>query len=242
VAILVAALSDAAQLLSDKRSDQQLSPADWVTLANWSVKSLWRLLTSLDPDSYFTQYDFTLAGGTAGASFDLTTLAALNGTLGTWAQFRALHGLDYNPDTSGRYTIRRRNFTERNAGRVGTRWIPSILDPMRAYDLRGYTLVITPYELAGGPYRVYYRYAPYLFTGASDTHPLDAQLEPYEQYLSAVMARTALGIEESAQDPLAALCEELKQEMVDEHERDDEAATVIGDVEGGDGTSYDRQW
>lgn len=243
MAILVASLSDSAQLLADKRNDQQLTATDWVTAVNWAVRSLWRLLTSLDPDSYFAQYDFALTGGISGATFDLTTLVSLNSALaGRGAQFRALHGLDYNPDTNSRYTVQRRNFVERNRGRVGTRWIPSILDPERAYDIRGFTLTITPYELAAGPYRVYYRYSPYLFSGPSDTNALDAQLEPYEQYLSALAARTALGIEESDQSALAGLCDELRQEIVDEHERDDEAASVIGDVEGEDGTSYDRQW
>jgi len=242
LSILVASLIDSAQMLSDKRNDAQLASGDWLTAVNWSVRSLWRLLSSLDPDAFFAQYDFTLAGGTSGATFDLKTLGSLNGTLGTWAQFRGLHGIDYNPDTNSRYTIKRRNFQERNRGRVGTRWIPSILDPERAYDIRGYVLTITPYELAAGPYRVYYRYAPYLFTAANDSTPLQYELEPYEQFLAAQAGRLGLGIEESDQGPLAALCDELKQEIVDEFERDDEAAAIIGDIEGEDAFSYDRTW
>ena len=68
-------------------------------------------------------------------------------------------------------------------------------------DIRGNVLTITPYEIANGPYRVYYRYAPYLFTGPADTNALDEQLEPYDEFLTQMMAMRALGIEESDQSP-----------------------------------------
>lgn len=232
MAILVATLSDQAQMLADKRNDAQLSASDWVAIANWSVKSLYRLLCSVDPDCYFDQQNFTLAGGVSGATLDLTTLT------GTGAHtFRALHGLDYMPDTAARRTVPRRNFVERNQGIIG-RWIPSTLCIDRAYDIRGFILTITPYEIAGGPYRVYYRYAPYLFTGSSDTNPLDPQLEPYDEYLTQMMAMRGLGIEEGAQDPMANRLAELRKEILDEHSRDDEAPAIIGDVEGNDDWGY----
>ena len=68
MAILVAALSDGApSSLSDKRNDASVGPAgDWVTLANWAVKSLWRFVSSLDPDWYFDQQDFFAHGGARG--------------------------------------------------------------------------------------------------------------------------------------------------------------------------------
>lgn len=227
MAVLVATLSDQAQMLCDKRSDAQLTTADWVTLANWSVKSLWRVICAMDPDAYFDQQNFTLVGGIGANTFDLTTLT------GTGAHaFRALHGLDYMPDTTSRRTVPRLNFQERNRyGRYG-RWLPTVLCVDRAYDIRGLILNITPYEVAAGPYRVYYRYAPYLFTGAADATPLDAQLEPYDEYLAVQMGMRALGIEESAQDPLAERLGELRQEIASEHTRDDEAPSIIADVEG----------
>ena len=39
---------------------------------------------------------------------------------------RALHGLDFYPDTTQRRTVPRRNFQERNQGRIG-RWLPTTL-------------------------------------------------------------------------------------------------------------------
>ena len=228
MAILVAALSDGAQLLSDKRNDASVGPADWVTLANWAVKSLWRFVSSVDPDWYFDQQDFSLTGGAAGATLDLTTL------VGSGAHaFRALHGLDFYPDTTQRRTVPRRNFQERNQGRIG-RWLPTTLCIDRAYDIRGNVLTITPYEIANGPYRVYYRYAPYLFTGPADTNALDEQLEPYDEFLTQMMAMRALGIEESDQSPAGERLAELRKEILDEHSRDDENPVVMADVEGND--------
>lgn len=235
MSVLVASLIDSSQMLSDKRNDASLSPTDWLTMVNWSVKSLWRFICSLDPDSYFDQQNVTLTSSEAGATFDLSTLT------GTGAHaFRALHGLDYMPGTTGRRTVPRRNFLERNKGRIGS-WIPTLWCQDRAYDIRGLILNITPYEVAGGPYRVYYRYAPYLFTTPTDTNPLDAQLEPYDEYLAVLTARKALGIEESDQGPPNLQLGELKQEIMDEHERDDEAPSVIADTEeDGDGYGFGR--
>lgn len=233
MAILVAALIDAAKMQADKRNDQQLSDGDWTTIANWSVKSLWRRVSAVDPDWYFDQQDFTLAGGATGAALDLTTL------VGSGAHsFAALHGLDVNPDTSQRRTVPRLNFLERNRGRIG-RWLPTVLCVDRSYDIRGLSLNITPYEVAAGSYRVYYRYQPYLFSGPTDTNALEPQLEPYDEYLSVRMAERALGIEESDQSPMATLRAELWKEILDEHSRDDEAPSVIADVEGDD---FGRGW
>jgi hypothetical protein len=230
LAILVATLIDDAQLQSDKRNDGQLASADWVKMVNWAVKSLYRLLTSLDPDAYFDQQDFTLAGGVGGNTFDLKTLT---GTGSLPHTFRALHGVDFRPDTTGRRTVTRRNFQERNQGAIGW-WLPGQPCTDRKYDLRAKILNITPYEVAAGTYRVYYRYAPYLFTGSADTNPLDAELEEYDEYIGVMAAMKALGIEESSQDPLAQRLGVLVQEITDEHERDDESPAVIADVEDND--------
>lgn len=237
MAVSVASLIDSSQMLSDKRNDGSLLPADWLTMVNWSVKSLWRLICSLDPDSYFDQQNITLTSSEAGAAFDLSTLV---GTPGSPAHaFRALHGLDWMPGTTGRRTVPRRNFLERNKGRIGS-WIPTLWCQDRAYDIRGLILNLTPYEVAGGPYRVYYRYAPYLFTSPTDATNLDAQLEPYDEYISVLTARKALGIEESDQGPPNLQLGDLKQEIMDEHERDDESPSVIADTEDDDGPSSGR--
>lgn len=223
MAVLAAALIDRAQALSDKRNDQSVTAADWLAYVNQGVEALWRVLTAMDPDAYFATADFALAGGTttASASKDLGTLTPT---------FRALHGLDKDPDTTVRRTIGRREFHERNAAGIGW-WLPAPWSTDRRYDLRARTLIITPTERSAGNYRVYYRHAPYQFTSGADTTPLDFQLEPYEEYIEVFAALKALNIEESDGSPLAARLAEMRQEIADEHERDDEEAARISDVE-----------
>jgi hypothetical protein len=225
MAILVATLIDQGQLLADKRNDASLAPADWLTFVNWSVVALWRLLCSLDPDAYFTQApDFALAGGIAGSSRDLAGLTP---------DFRALHGIDLSPDTTSRRTVPRRNFRERNRGHMAW-WAPAALASDRAYDLRGRTLYFTPYELAAGTYRVYYRGGPYQFTAVNDATALDWQLEPYAEFVSQMTARFGLNIEESDPSPINARLAELTEEITSEHARDDESPGRIADVEDDD--------
>jgi len=152
-------------------------------------------------------------------------------TQGTGINFRALHGLDLNPDTTNRRTVPRRNFRERNTGRLGN-WTPTLYSVDRAYDLRAQNIVITPYEFAGGSYRVYYRAAPYKFTSISDTTTLDFQLDPYSEWIVIKAARKALKIEETDAAPWSEELAELRQSITDEHTRDDTEPFIIADVEG----------
>lgn len=220
MAILVATIIDQSKALADKRGDASVTDPDWLAYVNWAVKSLYRTLISLDPAAYFSQGDFSLAGGVSGATFDAGTLTG----------FVALHGLDLSPDTGNRRTVPRRSFAERNHGKLGW-WVPTLPAADRAYDLRGRSLVVTPYEQAAGTYRAYYRAGPYLFTAANDSNPLDWQLEPYDEYLALLSARRALGIEESDTGAGSERLAELRQEIIDEHARDDGAPAVIADVE-----------
>ncbi len=227
MAITVATLIDQSKALADRRSDASIPDADWTTYVNWAVKALYRRLVALDPDLFFASTDFTLTNTPSGAQKDLSSLGT---TSPANAIFVALHGLDFSPDTPGRRTIQRRNFQERNRGRIGW-WYPTIVAVDRAYDLRGKTLVVTPYENASGNYRAYFRQRPYIFTSSVDATTLDVQLEDYDEYLAIAAAMKALNIEESSSDPWAMRLQEILEEITDEHERDDEAPGVIADVE-----------
>lgn len=221
MAILVADLIDQGKFLADKRNDASIVDADWLTLVNWRVEALWRKLTALDPAAYFGQGDFTLTGTPSGATKDLSVVSAT---------FRALHGLDLNPDTNIRRTVPSKPFRERNIGVLGW-WTPTVFCNDRGYDLRARTLVITPYENASGTYRAYFRNGPYKFTGTSDATALDFQLEPYSEWIATGAAVTGLDIEESSDDPYVRRLAEIDQEIEDEHERDDGAPARIADVE-----------
>lgn len=223
MAVSVATLIDQAKLHADKRSDASIADADWLIWVNWSVESLWRQLTAIDSSLFFAQGDFTLAGGVSGATKDLSTVTGLT-------RFRSLHGLDLNPDTTNRMTIARRNFRERNQAAIGW-WTPAILAPDRRYDLRGRTLVITPYESAAGTYRAYVRLGPYQFTGAADATTLDWELEQFNEYIAIRAAMKALAQEESDESPLGRQLGAIIAEATAAHRRDDTEPPVIADVE-----------
>lgn len=233
MAILAAALIDGAQALADRRSDASVTSADWTRYVNDSIEELYRILIGCDAGLYFAQTDFALVGGTTGATFDLTTLA-ISAPQST--KFRAMHGLDLSPDTNYRRTVPRRNFRERNKGRIGW-WYPALWSTDRRYDLRQTTLTITPYELAAGNYRIYWRPAPYKFASSADTTPLDTVMEPYDEYVRVLAAMMAVGIEEGGQDALASRLAVLRNDIVESEKRDDEPA-VIADVEGSDCDSF----
>ena len=235
MAISVATLIDQSKALADKRNDASIPDPDWLTYVNWSVKALYRMIAALDPAFYFAQADFTLTATAGGSSKDLSTV--------TWSTpgqpFMALHGLDKDADTANRRTIRRRNFRERNISPVSW-WAPAIFDDNRAYDLRGRTIVVTPYESAAGSYRAYARLGPYLFNAVGDATALDWQLEPYDEFLTIMTARKGLGIEESDTGLQSERLTELRTEITAEHTRDDGEAATIADVEQCDGWDGDR--
>lgn len=221
MAVTVSFLIDKSKALADRRNDASIPDTDWFVWVNDSVESLYRKMVALDPALYFTTSDFTLTGSAAGAVFNLGSIAAPG--------FRAMHGLDLYPDTSNRRTIARRNFRERQSGVVGI-WLPTIIATDRKYDIRQNSLVITPYEAAAGPYRLYYRQGPYKFTSAVDATTLDVQLEPYDEWIRLRTAETALGIEEGEQSPWQSRRAELNEEIAAACRRDDEPAS-IADVE-----------
>lgn len=228
MAISVATLIDQAKALADKRGDASVPDSDWLTYVNWGVKALYRLIVAADPEAYFAEADFTLLSTAAGSKKDLSTL--------TWSPtgaFVALHGVDKDPDTSMRRTIARRNFRERNTGRIGW-WTPAIYSGDLAYDLRGRQLVVTPYESAAGNYRAYARLRPYVFTTSTDVTALDWQLEDYDEFIVIMAARKGLGVEESDTGLQSERLGELRDEITAEHTRDDGEAAVIADVEEGD--------
>jgi hypothetical protein len=229
MATTVAQLIDRSKALADKRNDASIPDTDWLTYVNWGVEDLYRLLVSIDPAVYFSSFDFSLTGGlTSAATFALTSVTG---------GLRAMHGLDLSPDTTLRRTVPRRNFRERNMGRIGW-WSPTLFAIDRGYDLRGTSLVVTPYEFAAGSYRVYYRAAPYNFVSAVDGTTLDAQLDAYNEWIVLKAARKGLKIEESDSAPWTEEIESLRESIMSAHERDDTEPTVLADVEGDSGGTW----
>lgn len=223
MALFATNLADQAQLVSNNRRNAAIASSDWVTFINWAIESWYKFRTALDPALYFATRDVTLTGGIGtGSTIDLTTGFAPPG-------LRAVHGLDLNPDTGQRRTIRGRNFHQRNDGVGG--WVPAPYALDRKYDIRAFVLNVTTYESAAGTYRVYYRAAPYKFTSINDVNSLEAVLEPEAEAIVKLAACSALGIEETSDDPWVRRIKEIKAEVQASYERDDGQAFQIADVE-----------
>jgi len=222
MSVLVSSLIAGAKLVSDNKANAALDDTtDWTLMINWGVESLWKFVNSVSQNMFFATYNpAALTGGVASSSIDMA-----NAT-----RYRGFYGLDLNPDTSQRRTVPRRNFAERNAIPIAW-WEPAPLAQDRAYDIRGRTIFITPYEIAAGTYRVYFKQGPYLFTGPADATPLDWQLEPHREYIEIMGGRHALGIEESETGPKSERLAEIKQEIEEELAQDDGAGWNIGDTE-----------
>jgi hypothetical protein len=183
MAVTTQNLIDAASDLSDLQSDPHVSTATWTRWANRGQEKLWRKLLPVLQDFYFGSSDFTIAGGAAG------------NTMAIPAGVRIIRGLTKDPDNpSLRMTIRQRNFDERDE------------QYMRSFDVLGLNVNVQPFEYAAGTYRLYTVSGPTPLAGLSD--PVDAQLEPYVEYVETYMAIKGLAKEESN-------TADLMQELVD---------------------------
>lgn len=216
---LASELIDQSKLVSNNRRNAAIADADWIIFLNWAIESWYKFRIALDPALYFSTRDIVVAGGISGSAIDLTT--------GFSPLFRTLHGVDVNPDTAARRTVTARGFRQRNET-VGW-WTPAPTCDVRKYDMRAYSLVITPYETAAGTYRVYYRGAPHSLTGPSDTTPMDFVLEPEAVVLLA--ACHALRVEETSDDPWNKRLAVIKAEVIAQYDRDDGEPSKIQDVE-----------
>lgn len=188
MAVLGQDLIDGASDISDMVSDPHVSTATWLRWANRAQDKLCRKLSTLYQGWYVTTSDFTLAGGSAAHTFALP------------ANFKQALGVSKDPDNlSLRQTIRRRNFDERDE------------QYQRTFAVIGQTIDIQPFEYSAGTYRLYYVGRPTQLAAVGSA--LDAQLEPYVEYIETYMAGMALGKEESDTGRADAMCAAIWDEI-----------------------------
>ncbi len=172
MAVTAQNLIDGASDLADMVNNPIVAPATWLRWANRGQEKLWRKLTTLYAQFYVTSSDFTLAGGSSGNTFALPATA------------RTVLGVTKDPDNvAARTTLRTRNFDERDE------------QYKRTFDVIGQNVNIQPFEYAAGTYRLYYVAGPTALAVVGDA--IDAQLEPYAEFIETYMAIKALGKEES---------------------------------------------
>jgi hypothetical protein len=216
MATTLADLRDGAKNLSDKSADDQVSDATWGTWVNQGIEALYRLITSANPDAFYTTADFTLAGGISGNAYSLP------------AAFRTLLGLTLDPTTSGRRNVPKFNFAERNdyTGPYPWSWgwgtYPTCRQ--RRYRVLARTITVEPYEFAAGNYRAHYRQGPTKLVADGDT--LDVVLEPFAEYVMCFAARKGLAVEESDTSEVTTRMRELEVDIANTAQADLQPDTI----------------
>lgn len=197
-------LIDAASDLADMVNDPHVASATWLRWANRAQEKLWRKLCTLYAGFYVASADFTLVGGVAG-----------NNTSPVPATARTVLGVTKDPDnTAQRETLHARNFDERDA------------QYRRTFAVIGQNIDVQPFEYAAGVYRVFFVAGPTALAAVGSN--LDAQLEPYVEYLETYMAIKAKGKEESDTTDLIADLKDLWDEI--------EAVAMNRNAAAGEGT------
>jgi len=218
-----AQLIDGGKVLADKERDDSITEETWQTWTQQGYEDLWRKVVNANPDSFFQEVDFTLVGGSAANTYDVSTIEGPDGQ-----QFRRLLFVEKDPDTA----IRRRIPQFALSTKDGLRgpWGTAPWDDRRRYKLLGEELRIEPYEYSAGNYRLYYIPGPLVLTSESCVEPILLQ---WREYVEVFIAIKALGKEESdTTSPLGVRLEQLRQDIIDSVPNYDsgEGATVT-DVE-----------
>lgn len=212
-----------AQVLCDQDNTVENPPSTWLVWLNMATMELHKYLVSLYSDTWFETIAFTLSGSQY--TYNLPDGTLYNGAKAFWA----IKGLDYNPGTSSRRSVRQFNFNNRNAITANLNNFTWCMD--RYYRVvTKQLLYMGPQENAAGSYLLYYTPGPTLFTSTSDT--LMVEMQPYTTFLSASMARIALDKEESDTSSMDQWILQMRQDMADSINNNEAEQTVIADVEG----------
>jgi hypothetical protein len=226
VTILASDLIADAQAKSDLEASEFVDSARWLIWCDQAVKELHRVVSATFAATYFRTTDFTLTGTTYTYSLPAT--------------FMRLKGLDVYPDTPMRRSVRRFNFAERNrsadyGSNFGGTW--QQFDRLRYNVVGSNILELQPQEHCAYPYRLYWVPRPTAMVATST--PLDVELEPYWEYVSAKMAIFAAtkGEDWDVVNTLNGQLKTMRADMLEAVETDEGAPCSIID-ERGDGSEW----
>ncbi len=202
-----------------------------IVWANDAIHDAFRFATQGPRPLYYKATDFTLASG---YQKDLSgSLTLVGGGTRTLAKFL---GLELNPGTAARRTVRSVNFAERNDLAPGYAFLSRSVATDRAYVLLGSNILeIAPQEKGAGSYRVFF--VPWFNALAGDADPLDPELDPFSDLiandLAQKMARKAEDYE-----LVKSLQEDAKQtraDILDSLEQDQAGPSTVIDIYGDEG-------
>jgi len=129
----------------------------WISWLNSGVSELHRFVTNKFKATFYREYNFTLTAGQSQVTLP--------------SNFWRLKGLDVDPDTPLRRTVRPYNFQDRNLIRQNQirDFDPLLYAPNRFYNVIGSSLLrIQPQEAAAGNYRLYYVPKPKVLAAVRD--------------------------------------------------------------------------
>lgn len=211
----LAELIEAAQAEADYSADDDfITAATWKSWVNDAVKSLHKLETTTNRDSYLSTVDFTLT---------TTNEYALP------ADFMYLRGLTLNPSQANRQTIHKFNFGDRNAMSGPVNSWGGYLPPRQYRVVSRAKLVVEPKESAAGSYRLYYIPSPTVLT--VDASTLDAALLPWSEFIVLTVAARAIAKEEGDTRDIDARILTMRQDILESVGPDDNEPDTVVDVQ-----------
>lgn len=176
--------------------------ATWVEWVNAAYQELYDKLIEAYGEDYFVASEQTITTDGTSSTFSLSD------------DFYKLLGVDYlanvNAGVSGRVTIWRYNFAERNQYAL-----PNLYAPGRGvlrYRIQGSKIAFIPRPPAANQ-TLYLTYAPLLTLLSADGDTL-AVGNGWEEWMKAAVAMKALGKEESDQSPAAALLARQEERLL----------------------------
>lgn len=198
------ALINSAAVLADQPTPSTttyIAKSTWVEWANAAYQELYDKLIEAYGEDYYVASEQTI------------TTDGTNSTFALNENFYKLLGVDYlsntNAGVSGRATIWRYNFAERNQYAL-----PNLYAPGRGvlrYRIQGSNIAIIPRPPAANQ-TLYLTYAPLLtlLSADGDTFTLG---NGWEEWIKAAVAMKALGKEESDMGPALALLQRQEERL-----------------------------
>lgn len=229
MATTLADLEAAAQERADMAGSAAEFTTFWGEWANDGIRELHRAICNYFKSTYFRTTPFALSGST----YQYTLPATI----------KRVKGVDLNPGTPRRQTVRPLDFASRNEYRGVGFIVPANICIDRRYTVLGTSpgiLQLEPQENAAGNYALYWVPKPTLLTAPTDA--IDPELEEYKDYVECYMAKFAaikakdFEIAESMVDAMNV----IRADMAESVETDEGGASTIIDVDefgiGGFGT------
>lgn len=163
----LASLIASSKVTGDLENNESVSDPAWALHINRALEELYDRIALVDPRRFRSTSDFALTSSVNSVALPADFLRLVR------------PGVMKDPTLVNRRRVRR--FNPSDVGQLAS----------LRYDLYGQTLVIEPYNLAAGNYRMYYAAA--VVSMDDDTDAMDTRLDQYVEFLEVSAAIRARG-------------------------------------------------